>query len=199
MFSVLLIVVVLVVLNGLYVAAEFAVISMPRPMLERQASQGDLNAQRYLQVSTHSASQDRYIAVAQMGITLASLGLGMFGEHKLATWLLPYCARFEALSEAAAHTLASGIALAFLTFWHIVVGEMVPKSLALSYPLETGKVVWWPMRLSGWVLAPLGWMLNGMGNMLLRLLGLPVSQDLTLVYSPRNCAWFSTRVVKGAP
>lgn len=179
-----LIITVLIVLNGLYVAAEFAVISIPLVQLEKRAQEGDSLAAAYLKIVSNNASQDRFIAVAQMGITLASLGLGMYGEHALAGWIAPYFHSWAGLQEAAAHSTATVVALLFLTFWHIVAGEMVPKSLALLYPLATAKAMWWPMRLSGVLLAPLGWALNGMGNLLLRMLRLPVSKDMALVYSP---------------
>lgn len=177
---------ILIVLNGLYVAAEFCIISLPKIKLEQLAAQGDVNARRYLEVVSNSMSQDRYIAVAQMGITLASLGLGMYGEHTLATMLHPYLLSWGSMSEVMAHSTATLLSLLFLTYWHIVVGEMVPKSLALLHPIPTAKVLWWPMRISGWLLAPLGVILNGLGNMMLRLLGLPVSQDLVTVYSPEE-------------
>ncbi len=175
---------VLLILNGVYVAAEFAVISLPKIKLEQQASEGDVNAQRYLGVVTNGLAQDRYIAVAQMGITLASLGLGMYGEHALAHWLEPYFHHLGAWSDAAVKSISVGTSLVLLTYFHIVIGEMVPKSLALMHPITTAKVLWWPMRISGFVLAPLGWFLNHLGALCLKMLGLPVSQDLSTVYSP---------------
>lgn len=171
---------VLLFLNGLYVAAEFAVISLKPEKLTHLAEQGKSWARRYLATISNTARQDWYIAVAQVGITLASLGLGMYGEHELAARLQPF------LPAAAAHTLAAGLALAVLTFLHIVVGEMIPKSLALLYPGATARLVWWPMRLSGMILAPLCWVLNSIGNLMLRFFGLPVSQEMALVYSPEE-------------
>lgn len=178
------VVAVLLILNGLYVAAEFAIISLPRIKLEQMAATGDLNAKRHLGVVSNSLQQDRYIAVAQMGITLASLGLGMYGEHGLAGWLAPYFEGLGGLGTVAAHSTATAISLLGLTFFHIVVGEMVPKSLALLYPMAVAKVLWWPMRISGFLLAPLGFVLNWLGAVMLRILGLPVSPDLATVYSP---------------
>lgn len=180
------VVTVLIALNGLYVAAEFCIISLPKIKLEQLASQGNVNASRYLKIISNSMSQDRYIAVAQMGITLTSLGLGMYGEHTLATMLHPYLLSWGSMSEVMAHSMATLLSLLFLTYWHIVVGEMVPKSLALLHPIPTARALWWPMKISGWILAPLGFILNGLGNLLLRLLGLPVSQDLATVYSPEE-------------
>lgn len=179
-----LIITVLIILNGLYVAAEFSIISISQVQLKQQAKEGNSMADRYLQIVTNSANQDRFIAVAQMGITLASLGLGMYGEHTLAGWLAPYLHSWADMQEAAAHTTATILALLFLTFWHIVAGEMIPKSLALNYPMATATLMWWPMRVSALVLAPLGWILNGIGNTLIRMLGFPVSKDETPVYSP---------------
>lgn len=178
------VVAVLLILNGLYVAAEFAIISLPRIKLEQQAAAGDLNAKRHLGVVANSLQQDRYIAVAQMGITLASLGLGMYGEHGLAGLMAPHFVSLGGLGTVAAHSVATVVSLLFLTFFHIVIGEMVPKSLALLYPMAVARVLWWPMRASGFVLAPLGFVLNWLGAIMLRLLGLPVSPDLATVYSP---------------
>jgi CBS domain containing-hemolysin-like protein len=110
----------------------------------------------------------------------------MYGEHALAGLLVPYLEQYGALGTVAAHSTATVVALLFLTFWHIVAGEMVPKSLALLYPLPTAHALWWPMRVSGFLLAPLGWVLNSLGNLMLKLLGLPVSADLSLVYSPQE-------------
>lgn len=180
------VVTVLLVLNGIFVAAEFAIISIPRIKLEHEAAQGQPGAKRLLEVVSNSMTQDRYIALAQMGITLASLGLGMYGEHALAGLIAPYLVEYGAVGTVAAHSTATLLALLFLTFWHIVAGEMIPKSLALLYPLPTAHALWWPMKICGFLLAPLSWVLNGIGNLMLRLMGLPVSQDLALVYSPEE-------------
>jgi CBS domain containing-hemolysin-like protein len=176
----LLIIFLLLFFNAIYVAAEFAVISLRADVLEQHARQGKSWARRYLATVTNTANQDWYIAVAQVGITLASLGLGMYGEHEVALRLEPY------LGGAAAHSLAGLLALTLLTFLHIVIGEMIPKSLALLYPNQTARLVWWPMRLSSLALGPLCWVLNSIGNALLRMLRLPVSQEMALVYSPEE-------------
>ncbi len=76
--------------------------------------------------------QDRYIATTQIGISIASLGLGMYGEHVLAEWIEPWFAPYDDNPWIAAHALASGIAVGILTYLHIVLGEMVPKALALQ-------------------------------------------------------------------
>lgn len=178
------VVLALVLLNGLYVAAEFALLASPVVQLERRAAREPWAA-RMLATLRDASRQDHYIAVAQIGITLASLGLGMYGEHALAESFLPLVAHLP-LGEALAHGLATGVSLGLLTYLHIVLGEMVPKSLALLHPLPTARWVEIPMRVSGFVLAPLVWVLNALGNLALRLLGLPVSQEISLVYSPEE-------------
>lgn len=175
------VVLVLVLLNGVFVAAEFALLSVPPTQLERLAKEHKWAA-RMLHTLQDTRSQDRYIAVAQVGISLASLGLGMYGEHALADALVH---EFH-MEGPMAHGLATAIALAVLTYLHIVVGEMVPKSMALMHPLVTARWLELPMTICGWILGPLVWILNHLGNLVLRVLGLPVSQELSLVYSPEE-------------
>ena len=166
-----LIVVALILLNGLFVAAEFAIVGAPRPAIERRAAAGDRRARLVARILGDAQEQDRFIATAQLGITLASLGLGMYGEHLLAEWLAGVFEGWGAGRWIAAHTLGSVIAIAILTYFHIVVGEMVPKSLALQRAERT--VLWIApvMRAIQWVSFPLVVTLNGLGNGVLRLLG----------------------------
>jgi len=179
------VVLVLVLFNAVFVAAEFALLGVQPAQLHKQASTEPWAA-RMLATLHDSARQDHYIAVAQVGITLASLGLGMYSEHALAGLFLPLLVSLGGLGEAAAHGLATGLSLLLLTYVHIVLGEMIPKSLALMHPVATARWVDLPMRFSGLVLGPLVWALNSLGNLVLRLMKLPISQDLSLVYSPEE-------------
>jgi CBS domain containing-hemolysin-like protein len=166
-----LIVMALVLANALFVAAEFAIVGAPRATIDRLAQAGNRAARLVRRVTSDPLEVDRFIATAQLGITLASLGLGMYGEHLLAEWL---SLRFEALGAGrwvAAHTLGSVTAIAFLTVIHIVIGEMVPKSIALA---RADRAVLWiapVMRLITLTLFPLVVLLNGIGNATLRLFG----------------------------
>src|SRR5688500_13712784 len=128
----------LVIANGLFVAAEFAIVGAPRASIEHQAGQGNRLAMRVLRILENPKRQDRYIATTQVGISVASLGLGMYGEHVLAEWIAIRLEPLEAATRwVTAHTIASVVAVSFLTYLHIVVGEMVPKALALQRAART--------------------------------------------------------------
>jgi CBS domain containing-hemolysin-like protein len=168
------IVLALVLANGLFVAAEFAIVGVPRVAIERRAAAGDRVARTVLDILRDTRRRDRFIATAQLGITVASLGLGMYGEHKLAEW-------FEAGLHAAgagewrwfpAHTMGSVGAVLLLTYLHITLGEMIPKSIALQR--AEGTVLWvTPVLLVlQRVTILLIISLSYLGNALLRLFGI---------------------------
>ncbi len=167
-----LIVFVLILLNGLFVAAEFAIVGAPRIAIERRAARGNRTARRVHRILTEPRQQARFIATAQLGITLASLGLGMYGEHTLALWLEDVFAGFGELAWLPAHALASVLAVGLLTYLHIVLGEMVPKSLALQYAERTVLAIVPVMLAIELALYPLVVALNAIGNGFLRLFGI---------------------------
>lgn len=166
------IILLLVLANGLFVAAEFAIVGAPRASIEHQAAQGSRLAGRVLRVLEDPVRQDRYIATTQIGISVASLGLGMYGEHWLAGRLQPWFAGLESMGWLAAHTVASVVAIAILTYLHIVIGEMVPKALALQRAdrtaLYVSPLIAGLQRLILFLVVPL----NALGNRLLRLAGI---------------------------
>ena len=166
------VVVLLVLANGFFVAAEFAIIGAQRASIEHHAAQGSRLARRAAHILESPRRVDRYIATTQVGISVASLGLGMYGEHTLAEWL---AVRFEPLGITrwiAAHVLASVVAIAILTYVHVVLGEMVPKTLALQRANRTVLYVSPAIEALQRALLPLVVGLNGIGNGLLRLAGM---------------------------
>ena len=169
--TVVLVTFALLLANALFVAAEFAIIGASRTAMEHRANEGDRTARRLFRLLTSPLDQDKFIATAQLGITLASLGLGMYGEHTLAAWLELRLALPPVERWIAAHSLASILAIAALTYLHIFIGEMIPKALALSQAERTLQAVYWPMRIILLTLYPFVYLLNGAGNLGLRLLG----------------------------
>ena len=166
-----LIVLLLLALNALFVAAEFAIVGVSRPVIERRAADREWRARLVVRVLRDPGEQDRFIATAQLGITLASLGLGMYGEHLLAEWLAERLDMLGAARWIAAHTLGSVLAVTILTYLHIVIGEMVPKSIALQHAERT--VLWIAPVMRGiqLLVLPFIMVLNGIGNAVLRLVG----------------------------
>lgn len=166
------IILILIALNGLFVAAEFTIVGAPKTAIDRLARQGNRAARAVARVLGNPVRQDRFIATAQLGITAASLGLGMYGEHLLAEWLAEHFARLGIGGVAAAHTVASIVAVAMLTYLHIVFGEMVPKTLALQQAQRMALWIVPVMRVVQFAVYPLVLVLNGIGNALLRLMGI---------------------------
>jgi CBS domain containing-hemolysin-like protein len=163
--------------NGLFVTAEFALISTPRAAVEVRASQGDKQAQRIRELLTTPSEQDRYIATSQLGITVASLGLGMFAEHGIADWLEAHLAIPDTWRILTAAGVGGFIAVTALTFVDIVLGEMVPKSLALQHAERLARVVYWPMRAASLLMLPLVAALSVVGRGVLALFGVRRSSN----------------------
>ncbi|HUP47953.1 MAG TPA: hemolysin family protein [Thermoanaerobaculia bacterium] len=170
------IIALLILLNGIFVAAEFAIIAAPRTTLQRLAAGGSPFAVRLLRIAEDPRRQDQWVATAQLGITLASLGLGMYGEHLLAAWLFQQLAGGGWPAWLASHAFASVLSVTILTYFHIVVGEMVPKAIALQDPRRTSFALLVPMEVVRLLLFPLVAALNGVGNGILRMFRLDVSK-----------------------
>jgi CBS domain containing-hemolysin-like protein len=166
----LLAVLLLVLANGFFVAAEFSLVSVRRTRVEELVAAGNEAARA---VRKAIDDPDRFIAATQLGITIASLGLGWIGEPALAHLIEPLVGWLPgAWRGTASHSIAAGLAFFAITFLHVVAGELAPKSIALQYPEETAFVVARPTLFTENLFRPLIWLLNGAGNGLLRLVGL---------------------------
>jgi len=159
----------LVLLNGFFVAAEFAIVKVRATKMRELAEKGSWRAALAQTVIHHL---DAYLSATQLGITIASLGLGWIGEPAIAHMLEPLFRKMGIGSEAAIHATALGIAFALISFLHIVLGELAPKSLAISKPEATSLWVAAPLRLFYYLMYPAIVVLNGAANWCLRLFGL---------------------------
>lgn len=166
-----LIVGLLILATALYVAAEFAAVSVRRSRVRRLAEDGHALAARLLPYVDDSRKLDEYVAVSQIGITLSSLVLGAYAQAALAPPLAPFFARQFSLEPAAALNVSASAILIVLTALAMILGELVPKSLALQYSTETALATVVPMQASRTIFKPLIWLLNGSGALLLRLFG----------------------------
>ena len=172
-----LIIAALALVNALFVAAEFAIVGAPRANVDHLAAQGSRLAARVARILADPRRQDRYIATTQVGITAASLGLGMYGEQVIARSFEVWLAPLDTMRLVATHALSSGIALGILTYVHIVVGEMVPKGLALQSAMRTSMYVSPVIEALEVALLPLIVALNAAGNGLLAIIGIKREQN----------------------
>jgi CBS domain containing-hemolysin-like protein len=185
----ILVILVLIVINGFFVAAEFAVAGASRPRVAALAATGSASAQRVLDILNSPAAVNRYLGTAQIGITLASLGLGMYGEHAVAEWLYEPLEHLGWISTGAAHTIATIISVAFLTYLHVVLGEMIPKSIALQSATTAAVQLSAAMALTEWLFRPATIILNAIGNALLRLFGIPIRDAEARMVSATELAY----------
>lgn len=163
-------VLVLVGVNGFFVAAEFSLVGARRTRIAQLADEGNSAAKVTQKALEHL---DSYIAATQLGITLASLGLGWIGEPAIAHVLEPILERFASDEAAVAlsHTISVAIAFSIVTVLHIVMGELVPKSIALQRPESTAMMVSRPTTWFLWLFRPVIWLMNGIGNSIVKMLG----------------------------
>jgi CBS domain containing-hemolysin-like protein len=175
----LLIAVVLLALNGFFVAAEFALLASRRSRLEQLEAEGSRRA-RHAVAGVRELSL--MLAGAQLGITMASLGLGAVAEPAIAHSLEDVLARF-AIPEALVHGVAFTIALSIVVFLHMVIGEMAPKSLAIANPEGAALRLAGPFRAFTLVVRPFLRLLNGAANAVVRLLGYEPQEELAAAHS----------------
>lgn len=181
----LFVVALMVAFNALYVAAEFATVGVRHSRVAQMADNGNAQAAWLLPIIADGRRLDAYIAACQIGITLSSLVLGAYGQATFgrgAAELLIERGVGPALATSAA-TLGT---LATLTTLQVVLGELVPKSLALQFPTQVSLGLTWPMRVSNAVLGPSIRVLNGSGILVLRALGLEPAEGHRHIHSPEE-------------
>ncbi|HYH95329.1 hemolysin family protein [Hyalangium sp.] len=168
--------ILLVFANGFFVATEFAIVKVRATRLQALVDEGQPGAAAAMKMVE---KLDGYLSATQLGITLASLGLGWLGEPAFARLLEPVIAQIvpEEARLTVGHTVSVAIAFAIITFLHIVVGELAPKSLAIQRAEATTLAVALPMRIFYVVFYPAIWALNGIAGRLLRAFGLHAASE----------------------
>ncbi len=179
-----LIIFILILLNGMFVAAEFSIIGVRPARIQQLVEKGHPTARRVKAILDNPAQVDRYIASAQLGITLASLGLGMYGEPVIAHLIEPPLHDWFGLSGNAVHTVSFFIALGIITYLHVVIGEMVPKSLALQSAERLVLALSTPMFIMQSIFSWAITILNRIGLITLRLIGIPPPEEGGRLHTP---------------
>ncbi len=174
------VILLLVFANGFFVAAEFALVKIRATQLKPLARQGSWRAKLSLKLV---ASLDSYLSMTQLGITLTSLGLGWVGEPYLAVWIEKFFAFIGFVPSFDLKFLSFGIGFGIISFLHIVLGELAPKSMAIQHPRVT--TLWIAPLLVGfyYLFLPAIWVLNGSANLFLKLIGIPPASEKDHGYS----------------
>jgi CBS domain containing-hemolysin-like protein len=173
---------VLVATNGFFVASEFALVSVRRARLEARAAAGSKNARAALRLLNNPTI---FISAVQLGITLASLALGWIGEPTVAELLHPLAATIASEGRAGylTHVMAIVVAFSIISFLHIVLGELMPKMVALERAERVAMFTAGPLELFARVFSAPLWLFNAVGAKLGRLIGLRSSLDHASVYT----------------
>ena len=138
--------------NGFFVAAEFAMVKVRKTRIEQLVKEGNYSAQIALEAIK---DLDKFIAAVQLGVTISSIGLGWVGEGTLARIIEPIFVFLPGISQTiATHTVSVSLAFALITFLHVVLGELIPKSIALEYTEKTALVIARPMQAITFVFNP---------------------------------------------
>ncbi len=180
----LLLVLLLVLANGIFVATEFSLVGARRTRIDQLAQEGNASA---IAVQRAVERLDSYIASTQLGITLASLGLGWVGEPAVARLFEPLLSLLPpSWADPVGRSIVAVLAFGLVTSFHIVLGELVPKSIALQRPEATALVVTRPVSLFRAIFRPVVFVMKSVGNWTVRLLGFEPASAHTNVHSPEE-------------
>jgi len=179
------VIVLLLAVNGFFVALEFALVGSRRSRLEPQAAAGDRSAMRALDAMRDLSVQ---LAGAQLGITVASLALGLVGEPAVARVIESVAEHASWIPASWIHPMAAIVGLLIVVFAHMVLGEMVPKNLTLTHPETVLRLTSGPNRLYLVLARPLVIVLNWMGNLGVRLFGVEPRDELASTHSAQELA-----------
>lgn len=176
----------LILINGIYVAAEFATVSSRRPRLAQMADEGNALAGYVLSITESPEGLDTYIAACQLGITISSLVLGFYGQSQILALVEPQLAQFSPATSVAIRSVSAVAVLLVLTVLQVILGELMPKNIGVQFPERLAIFTAPIMRWSVVVLHPLIWFFNGSGRLVLKLIGQKPSAEHTHLHSPEE-------------
>ncbi len=169
----------LVFANGFFVAAEFAIVKVRSTQIETLVK-GQLRTKIAKEIVTHL---DAYLSATQLGITITSIGLGWIGEPAVSKLIEPVLHRIGVYSSEVLHAISFGFGFSVITFLHITLGELAPKSAAIQYPKEVTLGIAYPLKLFYLVFKPVIFFLNGTANLILKLFGIQPASEHELTHS----------------
>jgi putative hemolysin len=163
----------LIILNGLFVMSEIALVSARKGRLESLSNKGDLKAKVALELSSNP---EKFLPTAQIGITLISILTGVYSGEKFSTYLKPSVENFAFLKPYAA-TISTVIIVVLVTFLSIIVGELIPKRMGLLRAEKIARLVAAPMNILSKIVHPIIWLLNGITNIFFKILNVKTATD----------------------
>src|SRR5438270_10416712 len=166
----------LIILNGLFVMSEIALVSARKPRLETMAEKGDFKAESALRLSNNP---EIFLSAAQIGITLIAILTGVYSGEKFGKELAPSIAKFPSLAPYA-ETIATTIVVIIVTFLSIVFGELIPKRIGLLNAERIAKVVAGPMKAFAFMTHPIVWLLNKTSNLMFTIFNIRKTKDETV-------------------
>lgn len=169
----ILLIFILLIINGLFSMSEIAVVSARRVRLQKRADEGDLGAQTAIELADEP---DRFLSTVQIGITLVGILSGAFGGAAISARIVPYVQQISFLS-AYAETISFAVVVLIITYFSLVIGELVPKNIALAAPETVASIFSRPMRFISKATSPLVWLLSASTNLLLKIFRLGDSND----------------------
>lgn len=176
MFFEIIAVLLLVFANGFFVAAEFAIVKVRSTQIETLIQANDRRAKLAKDLITHL---DAYLSATQLGITIASIGLGWIGEPAVSRMIQPLIDFIGVTNPQIIHAISFTVGFSIITFLHITLGELAPKSAAIQYPQSVTLGIAYPLKLFYVVFKPFIFLLNGSANLMLRLVGInPAGEQL---------------------
>lgn len=191
----LLLIILLVLLNAFFVAAEFAIVKVRSSQVDLKINQGSARAK----IVRHIIDRmDAYLSACQLGITVSSLVLGFVGEPFMTHLFVKLFHKLNwTVNEGLIHSLSLVTGVSLITIIHMVIGEQVPKTVGIRYSLETSMLLAWPLRLFNTIFSPFVWIINKLTRLVLRVFGVPMTPEHEEIHSEEELRMLLTESEEG--